>query len=334
LHKFLKYLLFLSFCLFIGECTARLVSYYMGYGFFADNKRFISPFFTGTDTPYPILSETHGTFVGNHKITYAKDPNEIRLVFIGGSTTKNHRNLENLKYSDELSKILNNHFQDQQITCLNAGVDGFSSAHSLVNLSLRIIEFEPDVIVVHHNANDRTSIQYGQVLMPDYSNKYLSDHFLGYKHRSGFNGFLLRYFKSARILFWGSKSIKSFLQNDSYNPDGVINKELGKKLFKRNLQSMIAICKQFDIIPIFLTQPNRRIHNNFSHREYNDLIIETCEEENVSVINMADKISTNGKNFIDDYHYSALGILRISKFLSPYLIQIIEKNILKNHSSN
>ena len=307
---------------------ARIVSYYMGYGFFADNKRFISPFFTGTDTPYPILSKTHGVFVGDHKISYNKEPDEIRLVFIGGSTTKNHTNLENLKYSNELNKILNNHFHDNQITCLNAGVDGFSSAHSLVNLSLRIIEFDPDIIVVHHNANDHTSSKYGQVLMPDYANKYLSDHFLGYQHRSGFNGFLLRYFKSARILFWGSKSIKSLLQNDSYNYDGVENKELGKKLFQRNLQSMIAICKQFDIIPIFLTQPNRKIETNIIHREFNDLIIKTCKEENVYVINMAEKISANDTNFIDDYHYSGIGILNISKLLAPYITAIIERDIL------
>ena len=329
MHKFFKYLLLIIFLCLAAEFSSRLVSLYMGYGFFSDNKRFISPFFTGTDIPSPIINDSNGIFVGNHKVSYDKEEDEIRIIFIGGSTTKNHSNPEKLIFSKELNNILDEYFHNFKVTCLNAGVDGFSSAHSLVNLSLRLIEFNPDIVVIHHNVNDRTASYYGHTIMPDYANKYLSDHFLDYKHRSGFNGFLLKYFKSARILFWGSKSIKSLLQKNSYNYKGVQNKEFGSRIFQRNLQSIIAICKQFNIIPILLTQPHRKLQNSEEHKRFNKLIVKTGERENVYVFKMAEIISENIDNFIDDYHYSASGILHISEILAPYLAQIIENDILE-----
>ena len=59
------------------------------------------------------------------------------------------------------------------------------------------------------------------------------------------------------------------------------------------------------------------------------MIIETGKKENVYVFKMAENISGNIDNFIDDYHYSASGILHISKILAPYLIKIIENDIIE-----
>ena len=96
MYKIFKYSLFVIFLCLLAELSARLVSLYMGYGFFTDNKRFMLVLFTGTDVPYPVLNDSNGIFVGNHKVSYDKEENEIRIIFIGGSTTKNHSNPENL----------------------------------------------------------------------------------------------------------------------------------------------------------------------------------------------------------------------------------------------
>ena len=45
---------------------------------------------------------------------------------------------------------------------------------------------------------------------------------------------------------------------------------------------------------------------------------------------IAEIISENRNNFIDQIHYSSTGIQEISKILSPKLISIIEVYLLKN----
>ena len=73
LKKGLAYSLFL---IVVVELSARIMSFSLGYGFRTDNQRFISPFFTGTDMPYPILKDETGIFVNGHEIPYKKDKNE------------------------------------------------------------------------------------------------------------------------------------------------------------------------------------------------------------------------------------------------------------------
>ena len=98
----------------------------------------------------------------------------------------------------------------------------------------------------------------------------------------------------------------------------------GKNYFKRNLKSILSICKTHDIIPIFLTQPHKRLSIEKLHREYNDIIRNLSEENNSHIIDMAKLISKNKVNFIDQIHYSSDGIIEISNIIAPRLIDIIE----------
>jgi len=319
-----KLIAYIFFLIFTFEIIARLISYFYGHGFSTDNGRFISPFFTGNDMPHPILKDSTGIFVGNEEVSRKKNENELRIVFVGGSTTKNRNNRKGLRFSNEVKETLSNKYSELDIVSLNAGIEGFSSAHSLINISLRIIDFEPDIIVIHHNTNDRSVGLFGEKITTDYSNKYLTDSFLGYTHRRGMRGFLVRHFKSLRILIWSSKTIKSFFMKTPYNFTDNKNIFEGKNYFKRNLKSILSICKAHNIIPVFLTQPNKNLSIKKLHREYNDIIRNICKENNSHIIEMATSISKNKDNFIDEVHYSSEGIIEISNIIAPRLIDIIE----------
>ena len=323
-----KILIYILYVIFVAELFARSISYFTGHGFSTDNKRFISPFFTGTDIPYPILTDSSGIFNGNHEVSFLKDIGEFRIVFIGGSTTQNNANVKKLRYSSKINEKLKNEFPNQKITVINAGVSGFSSAHSLINLSLRIVEFEPDIIVVHHNINDRSANYVGSYTSPDYANKYLSDFYLGYDHRNGIKGFLVRNFKAVRILIWSSRLFKSILVDADYNERGKEDTILGKKYFKRNLESMLSICKQHNIIPVLLNQPARNLFENPIHLEYNDIIHKVAKNNNVDFIDIASSISLNKNNFIDEVHYTVSGIDAIAETINPYLLEILKEKIL------
>ena len=124
--------------------------------------------------------------------------------------------------------------------------------------------------------------------------------------------------------------LKSIFLNNSFNREGVYNYEDGKGFFRRNLESIIAICKMHDILPVFMTQPNRNLLDNEKAIEYNEIIRNICIKHNVQLFDIAEIISENRNNFIDQIHYSSTGIQEISKILSPKLISIIEVYLLKN----
>ena len=326
--KPIKILLYALYIIFVLEFFARSVSYFMGYGFSPDNNRFISPFFTGSDTPYPILTDSTGIFVGNREVPYSKEQNEIRIVFMGGSTTQNSNNKENLKYSELAEEYLMSSLPKKKITVLNAGIAGFSSAHTLINLSLRIIDFEPDLVLIHHNINDRTVNVFGDKVFTDYSNKYLSDFFLGYEHRKGFRGFLLRHFRSARILVWTSSTIRSAMVNTRHGDLNTKKVELGEKYFRRNLESIVAICKKHNIVPILLNQPAKNLSDNNIHQSYNKIIQTVADDNNIYFIDIASSISQNKNYFDDEVHYTALGINAISNLINPELLELLKDEIL------
>ena len=80
---------------------------------------------------------------------YAKPDNTIRVACVGGSTTESG-------YPTILERILSERFGDSatRLEVLNFGIAGWTTAHSLVNFSLNVVDFEPDYVVFHHAWND------------------------------------------------------------------------------------------------------------------------------------------------------------------------------------
>jgi len=86
-----------------------------------------------------------------------KPPGEFRIVCIGGSTThttfvRDHR----LTYPAVLQSELRSAGLDQ-VRVINAGVDGYGTTESLINFELRVLDIDPDLIIVYHGVNDVAS---------------------------------------------------------------------------------------------------------------------------------------------------------------------------------
>ena len=312
--KIKKIIYFLIFLILTTEFLARTVTYFFNYGF--NNKtHFISPFFTGNDLPVPVLKDSSGVFNNGKEILYNKLKDEIRIVLIGGSTTKNEKNGENFTISKELNNLLNREFPKITINVLNAGVNEFSSAHSLINFSLRIVNFQPDFLIINHNANDRTANYYGEYVFSDYSNKYLFPYWLGYVHWSGFKGFLIENTKTFRILYWFSEKIRNMFNGRIIGINKVKNVNSGKKYFERNITSILTFARTNSVIPILVTQPHLSLESYKDHIEYNDILEKIAKENNTILINLSKSISNDKENFVDNIHYSGVGIKKISKLI-------------------
>src|SRR5262245_25410501 len=104
-----------------------------------------------------------------------KPPGTYRILCLGGSTTfGTGATADDKAYPAQLERLLNAHAAAQpggaplHYEVGNCGVSGYSSAEDLVNLEMRLLELEPDAILLYEGANDGRIVQ-TRGFKPDYS---------------------------------------------------------------------------------------------------------------------------------------------------------------------
>jgi lysophospholipase L1-like esterase len=100
-----------------------------------------------------------------------KPEGTFRILCLGGSTTFDPYNGAGTNWPLLLQEKLRAQFPRRRVEVLNAGVNGWSSAHSLTYFLFDGLSLEPDLVIVHHNVND-LSVNFHGTPEPDYSNKY------------------------------------------------------------------------------------------------------------------------------------------------------------------
>lgn len=88
------------------------------------------------------------------EIDLPKPQGRFRIVCIGGSTTYTTRVKDyRLSYPALLEKELKNRGYSN-VDVVNAGVVGYSSWETLISLAFRVLDVQPDLIIVYHGIND------------------------------------------------------------------------------------------------------------------------------------------------------------------------------------
>ncbi len=89
-----------------------------------------------------------------HEREIPKPENVYRIAVLGGSTTFGLLMDRSQPYPERLERILHNYYGYTNVEVVNAGVIGYDTWNSLVNLSFRVLELEPDMIIIYHAMND------------------------------------------------------------------------------------------------------------------------------------------------------------------------------------
>jgi len=88
------------------------------------------------------------------EIAQPKPASEFRIVCLGGSTTFTTCEKDyTLSYPAQLERWLRAQASDR-IRVVNAGVAGFGSWETLVNFEFRVLDLDPDLVIVYHGVND------------------------------------------------------------------------------------------------------------------------------------------------------------------------------------
>ena len=302
--------------LVIAEGAWRVYLYRTGRGFFDDPHEFISPFFTTFDEPMPVITR-QAFYYRNGSVSRDKPADEIRVICFGGSTTVNFRaggsypeRIEARLTADGLGPV----------RVLNAGGEGYSTAHILVNLALRNLAAKPDVITVYENINDLSAIYFGDGVEPDYANKYETDFYLGLRHRSGVLAEISRVSRLFRVTVFSINALR-FPEVES---NRVTDWSAGIEIFRNNLRSILAIAQTHGIRVVIATQPARSDHRHDpGFAAYNDAIRAIAEQEKVPLIDIHANL-TNDEFFLPDaIHNNKEGVAALAELWYPALRDVV-----------
>jgi len=109
-------------------------------------------------------------FIGP-EYSYEKPEGVIRIACLGESTTAKG-------FPKEMEDYLNQWNDDSQyrFEALNFGVGGYTTANSLVNFVLNVVDFDPDYVVIHHAWNEYYVRNTDEEFRSDYAHIFIYFH--------------------------------------------------------------------------------------------------------------------------------------------------------------
>ena len=286
------------------------------------------------------------------EIILPKPEGRFRIVCLGGSTTYTTE-LENFRmsYPNLLEKELHEH-GFKNIDVINGGVGAYTSWETLINFELRVLDLEPDMIIIYHGVNDiLTRFVWPPEAYKGDNSGSLSAASLSMPSILEYST-LMRYFmirmgivqphstleRSLKKIPETNYSIEFFNQKWSNKyPSGIFKQVNAEKMlktnkpeyFRRNIENIIAIAQFRKIKPIVATFAycQNFDDNPISCREYvlayeemNQVLKILAQQMNVNIFDFAKFFPKEKKYFADGIHVSAEGAKLKAKMFADYLI--------------
>ncbi len=271
-------------------------------------------------------------------VTRRKDPGVFRIVCLGGSTTYNPNVSADETWSAELEALLNASDRTgaiERYEVVNAGVPGYTTVESLINFSLRMVEYEPDAVLVYHAMNDARLIQLDGFL-PDYSHVRTSWQF---PSTSGLELALLRHSRIFHALFGkryrdpAKLGLHNLLfkphGNRPTGPDGLptppdrmdVN-EQGVDAYVRNLEHIVSVARNHGILPVLTTfascpvlekGPSASASYEPVLAAMNERVAELAAREALPLLDLAPSIHGRAELFVDYVHFNEHGTEAVAR---------------------
>ena len=115
------------------------------------------PYLVYYPTPNYRKGQTFHNALGyrSAEISIEKPSDVYRIVTLGGSSTYDVRIEDNDKtFTAQLEKLLTEEYGYQNVEVINAGVPGYNSWEILTNLEFRVLDLDPDLVIIYEGTND------------------------------------------------------------------------------------------------------------------------------------------------------------------------------------
>jgi lysophospholipase L1-like esterase len=277
-----------------------------------------------------------------------KPANTYRVVLLGGSTTYTASVKDNdMTFPYQLERILRSDYGRENIEVINAGVSGYNSWESLVNLQFRVLDIDPDLVIVYHGTND----VHTRLVSPD---AYKGDNSGRRKQwsRPGIplfeHSLLLRYISKKSGLTsqaglgtlvnspdflgvggekWNRKKYSLDELSEKYNLDELLANN-PPVYFRRNLINMTSIARANDVSIAFATWSHSPHFNDYAStdayqagfRENNEVVKAVAARYGAYLFDFAAVMPQDKEYWSDGRHVNEVGALLKAKLFADFIL--------------
>ncbi len=318
---------------------------------------------TGVDSTAVFTTNSYG-FRGD-EMAVPKPEDEFRIFMVGGSTTE----CLILDDSKDLCRIVQQNLndmtpRDMNIAVYNAGKSGDRIYDHMAMISQRIVQFEPDMIIVFAGINDLAAGIGGFDYLhypPQSGGKasfirqivWLSTEFqLPRRLYSLYNVISPR---GGVTLFQSIASKTNYREKVEFRRSQPLSDEIPRvnlAPYAAHLRSLAGIAEAHDFQLVYMTQAstwnseepeaeewhwmtyvgNRQLREDLMDsalEQYNDVMREIGEEQNVPVYDLAESAPKSLTYFYDDCHFTNVGAETFGFELAEFLI---DENLISRES--
>ncbi len=292
-------------------------------------------------TPNYRKGRTYHNSLGyrNNEFSLEKPRGVYRIVALGGSTTYDVRIEDNDQtFTAQLEKLLNEEYGYQRVEVINAGVPGYNSWEMLINLEFRVLDLEPDLVIIYEGTND----VHARLVEPS---AYRGDNSgrrqlwrvppVPLWERSALLRILSRMTNVTRQV-----SVDDFVSAPTYLSwpyefrlagDGVDPTEILARnapiFFRRNLENMIAIADEYEVGILFATWAYSPYLNDYASREYyqqgflenNEVVREVANSHHIPLFDYAKLMPQDAGFWADGRHVNEAGALLKAKLFAEFM---------------
>ena len=291
--------------------------------------------------PFPnLISDNYKTDSLGFILPYTPPDSSLKtVVFLGGSTTEclevKERNRIHVKAEEQL----------KDVSCLNIGLSGNNSMHSLNLLANKVMSLAPDAVVINHNVNDLSVLLNLGTYFNEHPQRSLilsnTEQLQTYKVGYPKNKFVRKYIPHISLVllpttFQGEDSpIKRPEFSDEPLPQGISIDSL-KSMYRQSLLGLVGYAKSWGVTPVLMTQGScfgeYEIKNIYKcegynldslHKEFNKVVREVALISGVTMVDAENLMEDNKDYFYDTVHYTDSGSIFIANHIASAL-----KNIL------
>jgi lysophospholipase L1-like esterase len=302
-------------------------------------------------TPHPYLSyyptpnyrngKTFHNSLGyrNHEFSLEKPSGVYRIVALGGSSTYDVRIEDNAAtFTAQLERLLREDYGYRNVQVINAGVPGYNSWEILVNLEFRVLDLDPDLVIIYEGTND----VHARMVEPS---AYRGDD-LGRRQawrvppvalweHSALLRILSRMMNVTRQVsiddFVSSPTYFSWpyeyrLSEDNLDPAAIL-KENPPIYFRRNLENMSAIAKEHNVMIMLATWAHSPYMKDYASQDYyqhgfqenNDVVKEVAADQQIPLFDFAEVMPQEAIYWADGRHINEAGALVKARLFAEYI---------------
>ena len=275
----------------------------------------------------------------NDEFAVDKPDGVYRIVLLGGSSSYDVRIEDNHEtFTAQLERALRGEDGYQNVEVINAGVPGYSSWEMLINFEFRVLDLDPDLIIIYEGTND----VHTRLVNPD---AYRGDNS---GRRRPWQAPPIAFFEHSALLRILSRSanvtrqvsVDDFVSADTFlswpfesrlserhlSPEAILQAN-PPTYFRRNLEAMIAIARERDVDVLLSTwaySPYRSDYASKPHyqqgfEENNTVVREVAVSHHVPLFDLAEVMPKDPRYWADGRHSNEAGAALKAGLFAEYL---------------